>query len=120
VFALCFACCSQVCIDLFMLSQAYTDIATLSTLSHTTGGSLYHYCPFTPLMDQDQLLNDLKWNVNRPQVGTCVLAGELGVPALRCPALCMLTCSCDPAQPSQPAVSSIRHTVLVPVRCLTP
>lgn len=57
----------NVCIDLFMLSQAYTDIATLSTLSHTTGGSLYHYCPFTPLMDQDQLLNDLKWNVNRPQ-----------------------------------------------------
>jgi protein transport protein SEC24 len=63
-------CCAlQVCIDLFVLSQAYTDIATLSTLSHTTGGSLYHYCPFTPLMDQDQLLNDLKWNVSRPQVG---------------------------------------------------
>jgi hypothetical protein len=63
-------CCQlQVCIDLFVLSQAYTDIATLSTLSHTTGGSLYHYCPFTPLMDQDQLLNDLKWNVSRPQVG---------------------------------------------------
>lgn len=57
------------CIDLFVLSQAYTDTATLSTLSHTTGGSLYHYCPFTPLMDQDQLLNDLKWNVSRPQVG---------------------------------------------------
>lgn len=60
----------QVCIDLFVLSQAYTDIATLSTLSHTTCGSLYHYCPFTPLMDQDQLLNDLKWNVSRPQVST--------------------------------------------------
>lgn len=59
----------QVCIDLFVLSQAYSDIATLSTLSHTTGGSLYHYCPFNPVMDQDQVLNDLKWNVSRPQVG---------------------------------------------------
>lgn len=56
------------CIDLFVLSQAYTDIATLSTLSQTTCGSLYHYCPFNPMMDQDQLLNDLKWNVSRPQV----------------------------------------------------
>lgn len=59
----------QVCIDLFVLSQAYSDIATLSTLSHTTSGSLYHYCPFNPVMDQDQVLNDLKWNVSRPQVG---------------------------------------------------
>lgn len=61
----------QVCIDLFVLSQAYTDIATLSTLSQTTCGSLYHYCPFNPMMDQDQLLNDLKWNVSRPQVSHC-------------------------------------------------
>jgi protein transport protein SEC24 len=66
----------QVCIDLFVLSQAYTDIATLSTLSHTTGGSLYHYCPFTPVMDQDQLLNDLKWNVSRPQVSTVAGAAQ--------------------------------------------
>lgn len=51
-----------------MLAQTYVDVATISTLIHTTGGSLYHYLPFNPLMDQDQLLNDLKWNVSRPQV----------------------------------------------------
>jgi protein transport protein SEC24 len=58
----------QICIDLFLLAQSYVDIATLATLSHTTGGSMYHYLPFNPMMDQDQLLNDLKWNVSRPQV----------------------------------------------------
>lgn len=57
----------NICIDLFLLAQHYVDIATLSTLTHTTGGTLYHYLPFNPLMDQDQLLNDLKWNVTRPQ-----------------------------------------------------
>jgi hypothetical protein len=58
----------QICIDLFLLAQSYVDIATLATLTNTTGGSLYHYLPFNPMMDQDQLLNDLKWNVSRPQV----------------------------------------------------
>lgn len=57
----------QICIDLFLLAQSYVDVATLASLAHTTGGSLYHYLPFNPLMDQDQLLNDLKWNVSRPQ-----------------------------------------------------
>lgn len=58
----------QICIDVFLLVQHYADVATLSTLTHSTGGSLYHYLPFNPLMDQDQLLNDLKWNVSRAQV----------------------------------------------------
>ncbi len=58
----------QICIDIFLLAQHYVDVATLSTLPHTTGGSLYHYLPFNPVMDQDQLLNDLKWNVGRQQV----------------------------------------------------
>ena len=60
--------CSQVCIDLFLLGQAYADVATLSVLSNTTGGSLHSYAPFSPAQDQDQLLNDLKWNISRPQV----------------------------------------------------
>jgi protein transport protein SEC24 len=62
----------QICIDLFLLAQSYVDIATLATLPHTTGGSMYHYLPFNPMMDQDQLLNDLKWNVSRPQVRSVV------------------------------------------------
>lgn len=57
----------QVCVDLFFLTQGYVDIATLSDLSNTTGGSLYNYPQFNPLLDQDQLLNDLKWNVTRPR-----------------------------------------------------
>ncbi|KAI8470003.1 MAG: Sec23/Sec24 trunk domain-containing protein [Monoraphidium minutum] len=57
----------QVSVDLFLLVQSYADVATLGVLPSTTGGSVYHYCPFTPQLDQDQLLNDLKWNVARPQ-----------------------------------------------------
>lgn len=58
----------QISVDLFLLVQSYADVATLSVLPSTTGGSVYHYCPFAPALDQDQLLNDLKWNVSRPQV----------------------------------------------------
>jgi protein transport protein SEC24 len=57
-----------VSVDLFLLVQSYADVATLGVLPSTTGGSVYHYCPFSPPLDQDQLLNDLKWNVSRPQV----------------------------------------------------
>lgn len=46
--------------DLFLLAQSYMDIATLATLPSTTGGSVYHYMPFNPQLDCDQLLNDLK------------------------------------------------------------
>jgi hypothetical protein len=59
----------QVCIDLFLMSQGYMDVATLGSLPMMTGGTIYHYQPFNPVMDQDQLLNDLKWNITRPQVG---------------------------------------------------
>lgn len=69
----------QICIDLFLLAQHYVDVATFSTLTHTTGGSLYHYLPFNPVMDQDQLLNDLKWNVSRPQVSIACLNQTLNV-----------------------------------------
>ena len=43
------------------------DIASLSDLTTATGGSLYQYTPFNPALDHDQVLNDLKWNVLRPQ-----------------------------------------------------
>lgn len=70
---------AQICIDLFLLAQSYVDVATLASLAHTTGGSLYHYLPFNPLMDQDQLLNDLKWNVSRPQVSAASAGAGRGV-----------------------------------------
>jgi len=62
-----FAADFNVCIDLFLMSQGYMDIATLGSLPMMTGGTIYHYQPFNPVMDQDQLLNDLKWNISRPQ-----------------------------------------------------
>lgn len=51
----------QVCVDLFLLSQAYVDVATLSTLCQTTGGSVYRYAPFQPQYDEDQFVNDLRY-----------------------------------------------------------
>lgn len=41
--------CLQVCIDLFFLTQGYCDVATLSTLTTTTCGQIYHYAPFDAL-----------------------------------------------------------------------
>eukprot|EP00873_Tetraselmis_striata_P007892 jgi/Tetstr1/428156/TSEL_018207.t1 len=57
----------QVSVDLFLLSKHYMDIATLSEVVHTTGGSLYEYDGFMPELDQGQLENDLRWNLVRPQ-----------------------------------------------------
>ena len=54
-----------------MTSQAYVDLATLRDLCHLTAGQLYHYHPFSPALDTDQLTNDLRWNIVRPQVGPC-------------------------------------------------
>lgn len=63
----CAAADHQVCVDLFLLAHAYVDAATLGVLPATTGGSVYPYPGFAPAADQDQLLNDLRWNVARPQ-----------------------------------------------------
>ena len=57
----------QVCVDISLLAQGYMDIASLSDLTLTTGGTLYQYTPFNPQLDHDQVLNDLKWNLIRPQ-----------------------------------------------------
>eukprot|EP00899_Mesostigma_viride_P012163 jgi/Mesvir1/20948/Mv08019-RA.1 len=57
----------QICVDLFLTVQSYVDVATLSTLSTTTGGQVYHYCPFSPVVDGGKLYNDLRWNLKRPQ-----------------------------------------------------
>ncbi len=76
----------QISIDLFVMAQAYVDLASLRDLCHQTAGQLYHYCPFVPEIDADQLQNDLRWNVIRPQVGTRgavrMLAAFAGIHAL--------------------------------------
>lgn len=61
----------QICIDLFVTAQMYVDLATLRDLCHLTAGQLYHFCPFSPVFDSDQLANELRWNIIRPQVRCC-------------------------------------------------
>ncbi|KAI4313465.1 hypothetical protein L6164_026446 [Bauhinia variegata] len=57
----------QVCVDLFITSQTYVDIASISDIPRTTGGQVYYYYPFSALSDPAKLYNDLRWNITRPQ-----------------------------------------------------
>ncbi|KAL2492176.1 Protein transport protein Sec24-like [Abeliophyllum distichum] len=57
----------QVCVDLFLTTQTYVDIASISVVTRTTGGQVYYYYPFSALSDPAKLYNDLRWNVTRPQ-----------------------------------------------------
>ncbi|GAB4858715.1 Protein transport protein Sec24C [Ancistrocladus abbreviatus] len=57
----------QVCVDVFIVSQNYVDIASISVVPRTTGGQVYYYYPFSAVSDTAKLYNDLRWNVTRPQ-----------------------------------------------------
>uniref|UniRef100_A0A1J3JSF0 Protein transport protein Sec24-like CEF n=3 Tax=Noccaea caerulescens TaxID=107243 RepID=A0A1J3JSF0_NOCCA len=57
----------QVCVDLFITTQAYVDMASISDIPRTTGGQVYCYYPFSALSDPPKLYNDLRWNITRPQ-----------------------------------------------------
>jgi protein transport protein SEC24 len=57
----------QVCADLFLTSQNYLDIASLSVVPRTTGGQIYFYHGFQSSVDSAKLYNDLRWNLTRPQ-----------------------------------------------------
>ncbi|KAI3801197.1 hypothetical protein L1987_29301 [Smallanthus sonchifolius] len=57
----------QVSVDLFLTTQSYVDIASISIIPRTTGGQVYYYHPFSALSDPAKLYNDLRWNVTRPQ-----------------------------------------------------
>ncbi|XP_015570527.1 protein transport protein Sec24-like At4g32640 isoform X2 [Ricinus communis] len=58
---------AQVCVDIFITTQTYVDIASISVIPKTTGGQVYYYYPFSALSDPPKLYNDLRWNVTRPQ-----------------------------------------------------
>lgn len=64
-------CHMQVSIDLFVTARQAVDLASVAEVCGPTGGQLYHYCPFLSPADDDQLYNDLRWNVQRPQVSKC-------------------------------------------------
>ncbi|XP_062173358.1 protein transport protein SEC24 C [Alnus glutinosa] len=57
----------QVCVDVFITTQTYVDIASISVVPRTTGGQVYYYYPFSAVSDSAKLYNDLRWNVTRPQ-----------------------------------------------------
>nr|CAB3491537.1 unnamed protein product [Digitaria exilis] len=57
----------KVCVDVFLTTQAYVDIASISVVPQTTGGRVYYYYPFSALSDPAKLFNDLRWNISRPQ-----------------------------------------------------
>lgn len=63
----------QVCVDIFLTTQTYVDIASISVVPRTTGGQVYYYYPFSALADSAKLYNDLRWNVARPQGFEAVL-----------------------------------------------
>nr|CAD1818545.1 unnamed protein product [Ananas comosus var. bracteatus] len=57
----------QVCVDIFLTTQTFVDIASISVVPSTTGGQVYYYYPFSALSDPAKLYNDLRWNISRPQ-----------------------------------------------------
>ncbi|XP_022719190.1 protein transport protein Sec24-like At4g32640 [Durio zibethinus] len=57
----------QVCVDVFITTQTYVDIASISVIPGTTGGQVYYYYPFSSISDPAKLYNDLRWNITRPQ-----------------------------------------------------
>nr|WDD38968.1 transport protein Sec24 [Fagopyrum tataricum] len=57
----------QVSVDVFLTTQSYVDVASISVVSSTTGGQVYRYFPFSAVSDTAKLCNDLRWNVTRPQ-----------------------------------------------------
>ncbi|XVF36919.1 hypothetical protein REPUB_Repub19eG0100500 [Reevesia pubescens] len=57
----------QVCVDVFVTTQTYVDIASISVIPRTTGGQVYYYYPFSAVSDSAKLYNDLRWNIARPQ-----------------------------------------------------
>ncbi|XWS23730.1 hypothetical protein CRYUN_Cryun28dG0040300 [Craigia yunnanensis] len=57
----------QVCVDVFVTTQTYVDIASMSVIPRTTGGQVYYYYPFSAVSDSAKLYNDLSWNITRPQ-----------------------------------------------------
>ncbi|KAK6288783.1 hypothetical protein POUND7_000324 [Theobroma cacao] len=57
----------QVCVDVFITTQTYVDIASISLIPGTTGGQVYYYYPFSSVSDPAKLYNDLRWNITRPQ-----------------------------------------------------
>lgn len=47
-------------VNVFLFPEQYTDVATLSTLSSTTGGEVFFHPKFQPVRDRDTLYDEIK------------------------------------------------------------
>jgi protein transport protein SEC24 len=56
----------QVCVDTFLFSGQYTDVATLSVLSKYTGGAVYYYPNFNSSHMGEKFEAELKRTLTRP------------------------------------------------------
>ncbi|MFT7817165.1 protein transport protein Sec24C-like isoform X3 [Arapaima gigas] len=54
------------CVDVFLFPNQYVDVATLSVVACSTGGSVYKYSHFQAQTDRDRFLNDLRRDVQKP------------------------------------------------------
>ena len=55
----------QVCIELFLFSAQYTDVATMSILSKLTAGNTYYYPGFNAARDGNKFESELKHCLTR-------------------------------------------------------
>ncbi|XP_019963557.2 protein transport protein Sec24C isoform X1 [Paralichthys olivaceus] len=53
------------CVDLFLFPNQFVDVATLSVVPVSTGGSVYKYTYFQAQSDQERFLNDLRRDIQK-------------------------------------------------------
>ncbi|GJP79788.1 hypothetical protein CLOP_g10006 [Closterium sp. NIES-67] len=56
---------AQICVDTFVFSSKYCDLASLGTLARYTGGQVYHYSGFHLANDGDKLRSQIVRNLTR-------------------------------------------------------
>ena len=55
----------RVCVDLFVFSPDYIDLATLGVISNLTGGNIYYYPHYNATFDGEKLHYDIARNLTR-------------------------------------------------------
>lgn len=60
-------------VDMFILNNAYVDVATIGQICRVTGGELYKYTYFQADLDGDRLIADVIRDINRPTAFDAVM-----------------------------------------------
>jgi protein transport protein SEC24 len=74
-----------VSVDLFLFVNQYIDVATVGTLTSTTGGKMYRYKSFRAAVDGDRFLQDLSKRLSSPVAFDAIMRvrcspGWIGLP----------------------------------------